>query len=550
MKGDPPVCLASLSLILFARMNEAYAGNGMMKLAKTKSAVVKECEAMQVDLDEKISEQQSLLSSLKLKTEAIKNNINEKADHLVAMIRKKQNAAISELDCKTYDYLDGLEEHLKALAQTTLEASNTSAHIIANNVDEYEVRKLAETLSIRQRCSIKAEASISGAVPFAEIVDRFETSLASADAVRDVQRALESLFTGDAAAPSKANIGSATAEKYPFLNRGVGIIGLGRGSGPGQLGYPNGLALHCSQGAGGVMTHQLFVADWGNNHRIQVFDAVTGEYQRSIGGGNGSMPGKLSGPADIALYKPVSDGETLLFVADCSNHRIQVFNAVTGQYVRTIGEGRGTGPGQLSGPSGIALKITAIPKVPGESDVEPSEDVRLFVADHGNSRVVCFSALTGRYLRLIGAGRGFGPGQLSGPFGLALHQPKSSRRGDPALLFVADYSNNRVQVFDSLTGQFVRSIGAPGVGQLSHPRGLALHDTDAGPQLYVADCGNHRVMVYDAKLGRHLKTIGRGEGLELGQMSCPNGVLVHPGVAGTLLFVAEIGSNRVQVLLV
>lgn len=543
--GEAQSCLAAINLILFARTNEGFASTVLTKVAKTKATVSKELSVMKVLLEDRTLDRESLLSSLKLRKETVKNMINEKADQMVALIRSKQNAAITEIDCKTFGYLDGLEEHVKALNSIILEQTEMSQHIVKNDVDEYEVCKLAEALTLRQRAVIEAAENISSSAPFTETLDRFESSLSAAEVIGELQRLVTSFFSGEAASVPKVHVGP-KVQSQP-LSRQAGIIGRGRGSGPGQLGYPNGLALSCGHSDEGEAPQQLFVADWGSNHRIQVFNAVTGEYMRTIGGGNGSMPGKLSGPADIALYKPANGADTLLFVADCGNHRIQVFDANTGNFVRTIGEGRGAGPGQLSGPSGIVLKITAIPKTLGDGEQEPSEDVRLYVADHGNSRVVCFSALTGRYLRLIGAGKGSGPGQLSGPFGLALQYPKGGRRGDPVQLFVADYGNNRVQVFDSLTGRFLRSVGT-GAAQLNHPRGLALSDSEDGPQLYVADCGNHRVMVYDAKSGRLLRTIGNGEGSEQGQISCPNGILVHPCVGGTLVFVAEIGNNRIQVL--
>ncbi len=46
----------------------------------------------------------------------------------------------------------------------------------------------------------------------------------------------------------------------------------------------------------------------------------------------------------------------LLFVADCRNHRIQVFNAHDGAYVRTIGSGPGDAQGQLNYPRGIHVE--------------------------------------------------------------------------------------------------------------------------------------------------------------------------------------------------
>ena len=65
---------------------------------------------------------------------------------------------------------------------------------------------------------------------------------------------------------------------------------------------------------------------------------------------------------------------------------------------------------------------------------------------------------------------------------------------ETGLLYVADYSNNRVQVFDKDTGVYIRQIGGGGVGgnmtglgtdALNGPRGLCID----GPSglLFIAD---------------------------------------------------------------
>ena len=64
--------------------------------------------------------------------------------------------------------------------------------------------------------------------------------------------------------------------------------------------------------------------------------------------------------------------------------------------------------------------------------------------------------------------------------------------------------------------------------------------------LYVADYFNDRVQVFNADTGEHLRVIGDGRGKELGQLVSPEYVCLHPGANGSwFLFVSE--TSRVQV---
>ena len=80
-------------------------------------------------------------------------------------------------------------------------------------------------------------------------------------------------------------------------------------------------------------------------------------------GSEGSGPGELSGPSAVALD---SNGD--IWVADAGNDRVQKFNT-KGEYLEQLGS-EGSGNGQLSEPSGLAL-----------------DSNNLWVADSGNDRV-------------------------------------------------------------------------------------------------------------------------------------------------------------------
>ena len=87
-----------------------------------------------------------------------------------------------------------------------------------------------------------------------------------------------------------------------------------------KLTCPRGLAVDPSTGL-------LYIAEQGA-HRIAVMDPTSGEVVRTIGKGHGSGPGQLNRPCGIAL-----DAHGNLLVADQYNKRVVVFNAADGEYV-------------------------------------------------------------------------------------------------------------------------------------------------------------------------------------------------------------------------
>lgn len=148
-------------------------------------------------------------------------------------------------------------------------------------------------------------------------------------------------------------------------------------------------------------------------HRIEIFDAVSGEHRRSIGRRGGAM-GEFGAPLGMA-----STPEGNVCVVDMLNARVQVLDA-TGKCLRTIG-----GPGDVVGRFGR-------PK-----DVAVGPDGTIFVTDAASQRVQAFDA-QGRALLAFG-GPMDGPGALSVPGGLCISTRCPIE--EPALPdgFTADY---------------------------------------------------------------------------------------------------------------
>jgi DNA-binding beta-propeller fold protein YncE len=175
----------------------------------------------------------------------------------------------------------------------------------------------------------------------------------------------------------------------------------------------------------------LFVTDYGN-HRVQVFDAINGEFVHIIGSTGGYGPGQFNGPLGLSLHQSLTGGATLLFVGDNGNNRVQVFNAITGTYIREIGTGGGTHPGQFNGIYGLCVQ-----------PANTKSNGMLYVADFSNHRIQKFDAVTGELVRIYGTGVGNQLENLCFPSDVCVH----TRADGAAVLYVAEQNNSRVQVF-------------------------------------------------------------------------------------------------------
>ena len=133
-----------------------------------------------------------------------------------------------------------------------------------------------------------------------------------------------------------------------------------RSIGQGELRFPVALAV---SGA------ELYVADQGN-HQVKVFD-LQGNLLRVLGGrvSQGSLGYKWQGKF-VRLEAVAIDAAGRLHALDSQQGLIEVLDATTGTFLTSYGE-KGTGPGQLSLPMGIAMNSA------GETAVSDSENQRI-----------------------------------------------------------------------------------------------------------------------------------------------------------------------------
>lgn len=133
---------------------------------------------------------------------------------------------------------------------------------------------------------------------------------------------------------------------------------------------------------------------------------------------------------------------------------------------------------------------------------------RLYVVEESNNRVQVFDALTGAFITKFGSS-GSSDGQFEIPRGMVYN-------AETGYLYVGDILTHRIQMFDPDNGNvYVNQFG--GGADFSRPAHMA---TDAAGNMYIADMSNNRIRVVD----KNHNIIGTFGGI--GYMSDPYGVAV------------------------
>ena len=219
-------------------------------------------------------------------------------------------------------------------------------------------------------------------------------------------------------------------------------------------------------------------------------------------GEEGSGDGMFQHPLGVA----VTDKDEIA-VADCRNHRVQVFDS-NGSFLRSFGH-KGKNAGEFNRPFGIAT----------------DKDRKIFVSDQDNHRVQIFS-WEGRHLGSFG-GQGSLDSQLSNPWGLSLDSTGN--------IIVADKDNKMIKIFTP-DGRFVMKIGEQ--GSLSSP----VHCVQCGEYFIVSDPGEHCIKVFNRE-GHFQYKFGK-EGKGDGEFNRPVYLFVNESQH---LFVCDRYNHRVQV---
>lgn len=223
----------------------------------------------------------------------------------------------------------------------------------------------------------------------------------------------------------------------------------------GPLGKPLGLDV---DGMGNI-----YVTD-AKNRVVNVFDR-DGKFLRKIG--DGKQFDRLSSVT-------VNQEGTRLYAVDIGgvgseNHRVRVFDAITGQFLQDIGK-RGTGNGEFNLPRDLAI----------------GRDGRLYVVDGGNFRVQIFDR-DGTYLSSFGK-----VGKQLGDFA----RPKEVATDPSGNVYVADSAFGNFQIFDP-DGELLMFVGSRsernGPGKFMLPSGIFV---DEDGRVYMADQWFRKVDIF------------------------------------------------------
>ncbi len=224
---------------------------------------------------------------------------------------------------------------------------------------------------------------------------------------------------------------------------------------PGRLAKPLGIDV---DGSG-----TLYVAD-ATLRAVLVYDR-DGKFLRKIGG-----PESFDRLASVT----VDTAGARIYVVDIGgvsseNHRVRVFDAVTGTHLQDIGK-RGTGPGEFNLPRDVAI----------------GRQGQLYVVDGGNFRVQVFDR-EGKYLQSFGA-----VGRQLGSFA----RPKEIATDRDGNLYVVDAAFGNFQIF-SAEGELLMFVGdrseIDGPAKYMLPSGVYV---DEDGRIYMVDQWFRKVEIF------------------------------------------------------
>ena len=242
--------------------------------------------------------------------------------------------------------------------------------------------------------------------------------------------------------------------------------------------------------------------------------------------------------------------------------------------IRQVPPSEGSGPGQPPPPAEPRTPVMTIPPhlpvLTGAHHVAVDAERHFYVLQRGPTIPPSLAKLdpTGREAWRLGSSCEIASGQgCVDPDGTGPLETGDGQFVDPwavavggGRVYVTDFNNSRVQVFDAGTGEFLLKFGSlcvlaaggctdpdgagplePGDGQFFQPAGVGV---SGGGRVHVLDGGNRRVQVFDAD-GQFLFKFGSG-GSGPGQFGFPAIGSLAVDAAG-LVYVVDHGNRRVQV---
>jgi PKD repeat protein len=162
----------------------------------------------------------------------------------------------------------------------------------------------------------------------------------------------------------------------------------------------------------------------------------------------------------------------------------------------------------------------------GPLDVALDSKGNVYVADWSNNRVQEFNS-NGKFINQWGSTND-----------ISLSRVSEVAVDSSGNIYVEDYYNNRIVKFDK-NGNVIAKFGSygSGNGQFNNMQGFCL---DSSGNIYVADCGNNRIQKFDSN-GNYLMQWG-SYGISNGQFNTPIDVTSH----SDNIYVADNRNHRIQ----
>ena len=220
-------------------------------------------------------------------------------------------------------------------------------------------------------------------------------------------------------------------------------------------------------------------------------------------GSRGSSNGQLNCPRGVAV-----NGDDNIYVCDQINNRIQKFTA-NGQFMSSVGT-EGSGVLQFDTPGGIGYNKT---------------NGKLYVCDQNNHRIQVLNTDLSIH-RSLGK-YGEGDGEFDVPVGVCFDTAGN--------VYIAEYGNNRVQVFTT-EGEFLQKFGS---GKLKGPLHVAISSTGV---MYVSEQTANRISMFTLT-GEFIRSFGR-KGQREGQFDVPVTVIIDEDAN---IVVTDMNNDRVQI---
>lgn len=256
----------------------------------------------------------------------------------------------------------------------------------------------------------------------------------------------------------------------------------------------------------------LYIAD-SENHLIRRVDRQTGIIQTIVGSAEvQDSEGRKPSPSPSQQFQaddedPLADFESSPTKAYTQTPDLSgTVRYVVGKRTETVrfgGDGGAATQAHLNFPSGIAI----------------GENGSLYIADTWNHRIRRVDPLTGMIETIAGTGHPKWTGDGGPADSASLNEPVALAIDMKGKLYVADQTNNRVRMIDTVTGIITTIAGTGEAGYngdhmpateagLAGPSGLAL---DEDGNLYIADTFNGRIRKLDVQSGNIETIVGDGE---------------------------------------